>query len=339
MTAKTPLIAAAAALACAGTFTSSHAQFQERSIRMSTGVTKSHPLGAGMQAMSKCVEDKSGGKIKLKPYFDGSLGNDAAATGLVRGGTLELVLTSTAPIVGVIPQLAVFDLPFLFNNEKEADQVLDGAVGESFTPKFAAAGMVNLSYWENGFRNLTNSKRPVAKWEDMQGLKVRVMQNKVFVDTFSALGTNPVPMAFSEVYVGLDTKAIDGQENPVLIIQDMRFNEVQKYLSLTRHAYSPAVVLYSKKLFDQLSPQEQETMRECSKVGRDESRRVGRQGESKTLEALKQQGLQVNEISAAELQRMRERVKPVVDAQGKAIGDETMAAVNAELKRIRGQAK
>jgi tripartite ATP-independent transporter DctP family solute receptor len=212
-------------------------------------------------------------------------------------------------------------------------------VGDSFNPKFAATGLVNLSYWENGFRNLTNSKRPVTKWEDMQGLKVRVMQNKVFVDTFSTLGANPVPMAFSEVYVGLESKAIDGQENPVLIIQDMRFNEVQKYLSLTRHAYSPAVVLYSKKLFDQLSGAEQATLRECAKVGRDESRRVGRQNESKVLAGLKEHGLQVNEISATELQRMRERVKPVVDAQAKLIGEETMDAVNNELRRIRAQAR
>jgi TRAP-type C4-dicarboxylate transport system substrate-binding protein len=146
-------------------------------------------------------------------------------------------------------------------------------------------------------------------------------------------------MAFSEVYVGLESKAIDGQENPVLIIRDMRFNEVQKYLSLTRHAYSSAVVLYSKKLFDQLSGAEQATLRECAKVGCDESRRVGRQNESKVLAGLKEHGLRVNEISATQLQRMREHVKPVVDARAKLIGKEAMNAVNNELWRIRAQAR
>lgn len=335
---KTPTAAALLAGAIAATTASvAHAQFQDRTIRFSTGVSKAHPLGAGMRKTAQCLADKSGGKLKMQTYFDSSLGNDTTASNAVRAGSLEMVLTSTAPLVGTIPQLAVFDLPFLFSNEKEADQLLDGKAGESFTPRFAAAGFVNLSYWENGFRNVTNSKRPVTKWEDLQGVKLRVMQNKVFLDTFSALGTNPVPMAFSEVYLGLENKAIDGQENPVLLIEDLRFYEVQKYLSLTKHAYSPAVVLYSKKLFDALSPEEQAALRDCVRVGRDESRSTGRALEAKSLETLKKNGMQVNDISPAEMQRMRDRVKPVYESQAKTIGDETYSLVIAELQRIRGK--
>jgi len=327
---------ALAALACTGL---AHAQFEARSVRVSSGVTKGHPISFGITKMTQCAADKSGGKLKLVTYYDGALGNDTTASQQVRTGSLDMVLTSTAPLVGAIPQLAVFDLPFLFSNEHEADQVLDGKVGQSFGPKFEAAGVVNLAYWENGFRNVTNSKRPVARWEDLQGVKMRVMQNKVFLDTFSALGSNPTPLAFSEVYSALETRTVDGQENPVALIENMKFYEVQKYLSITRHAYSPLAVLYSKKQFDKLSPQEQSTMRECAAVGREESRRVGREQDAAVIASLKKQGMQVNEVSPAELQRMRDKVKDVYLAQAKAVGEDTMAVVNAELERIRATAK
>lgn len=312
-----------------------HAQFEARTLRVSSGVAKGHPISFGITKMTQCAADKSGGKLKLVPYYDGALGNDSTASQQVRTGSLDMVLTSTAPLVGAISQLAVFDLPFLFSNEKEADHVLDGPVGQSFAPKFEAAGVVNLAFWENGFRNVTNSKRAVGKWEDLQGVKMRVMQNKVFVDTFSALGSNPTPLAFSEVYSALETRTVDGQENPVALIENMKFYEVQKYLSLTRHAYSPLAVLISKKKFDTLSTQEQGVLRECAVAGQQESRRVGRAADAEVIAKLKKAGMQVNEVSPAELQRMRDKVKDVYAAQAKVVGEDTMAAVNAELERIR----
>lgn len=325
----------ALALAVAAIAAPAHAQFEARSLRVSSGVAKGHPISFGITKMTQCAAEKSGGKLKLVTYYDGALGNDTTASQQVRTGSLDMVLTSTAPLVGAIPQLAVFDLPFLFSNEREADQVLDGPIGKSFAPKFEAAGLVNLAYWENGFRNVTNSKHPVAKWEDLHGVKMRVMQNKVFLDTFSALGSNPTPLAFSEVYSALETRTVDGQENPVALIENMKFYEVQKYLSLTRHAYSPLAVLISKKKYDTLSPQEQAVMQECAIAGQEESRRVGRAADAEIIAKLKKGGMQVNEVSAAELQRMRDRVKDVYAAQAKVVGEDTMAAVTAELQRIR----
>ena len=325
----------ALALAVAAIAAPAHAQFEARSLRVSSGVTKGHPISFGITKMTQCAADKSGGKLKLVTYYDGALGNDTTASQQVRTGSLDMVLTSTAPLVGAIPQLAVFDLPFLFSNEREADQVLDGKFGQSFAAKYEAAGLVNLAYWENGFRSVTNSKRPVAKWEDLHGVKMRVMQNKVFLDTFSALGSNPTPLAFSEVYSALETRTVDGQENPIALIENMKFYEVQKFLSLTRHAYSPLAVLVSKKKFDTLSAQEQGVMRECAVAGQEESRRVGRTQDAEVIAKLKKQGMQVNEVSGAELQRMRDKVKDVYAAQAKVVGDDTMAAVNAELQRIR----
>jgi len=246
------------------------------------------------------------------------------------------VLTSTAPLTSIVPALGVFDLPFLFNDEKEADQVLDGKAGEWFAAKLPPIGAVNLAWWENGFRHTTNSRRPITKLEDFEGVKMRVMQNNIFLDTFKTLGSNAVPMAFSEVYSALETKTVDGQENPFSNIENMKFYEVQKYLTLTKHAYSPTLVLFSKKVWDGLSAQEQTVLKDCAALGRDEERRVNREMSAKSAANLKAKGMQVNEISAAEMQRIRDKSKVIYERHSKQIGDEALNLVFGELKRIRG---
>lgn len=324
---------AAAGLASAG---SAHAQYQDRTIRVSNGVNQDHPVGNGVTKMAQCAAEKSGGKMKIQGFWGGALGNDLNATQQLRSGTLEMVITSSSPLVGIVKELGVFDLPFLFANEREVDQVLDGKAGQYFSDKLANAGLVNLAYWENGFRNTTNSKRPITKWEDFQGVKMRVMQNNIFLDTFTNMGSNAVPMAFSEVYSALETKAIDGQENPFVTIDTSKFFEVQRYLSVTRHAYTPFLVLYSKRLFDQMSPAEQTTLRECAAQGRDEQRRVSREQSDRSLSMMRTKGVQINEISPQEQQRMREKASSVYDKHAKTIGEEAIFTVVNELKRIRG---
>lgn len=312
------------------------AQFQDRNFRVSNGVSKEHPMGNGLAKMGACTLEKSGGKMKVQPFWDGALGNDLTATQSVRSGSIDMVLTSTAPLVGIVPSLGVFDLPFLFNTANEADQVLDGKAGDWFSAKMPAVGLVNLAWWENGFRHTTNSKRPITKAEDFEGVKLRVMQNTIFIDTFKTLGSNAVPMAFSEVYSALETKTVDGQENPFNNIENMKFYEVQKYLTLTKHAYSPTLVLFSKKIWDTLSAQEQATLKECAALGRTEQRKVNREKEAQSVANLKAKGMQVNEVSPAEMQRIRDKAKVVYERHGKAIGDEALELVFGELKRARG---
>src|ERR671910_643455 len=269
-----------------------YAQFTERNIRLSNGVNEDHPNGKGVEKFKACLTDKSGGKLKVQGFWGNALGGDLQATQALRSGTQEMVVTSSSPLIGILPDLGVFDLPFLFANEKEADAVLDGSFGKHIDAKLESVGLVNLAYWENGFRNLTNSRRPVEKWEDFKGLKVRVMQNNVFLDTFKTLGANAVPMAFGEVFTALETKTIDGQENPFVTIETSKFNEVQKYLSVTRHAYTPFLVLYSKKLWDTLSPQEQALLREAAIEGQKVQRIANRQLNEKSLANLKAKGMQ-----------------------------------------------
>lgn len=312
------------------------AQIKERNIRVSNGINEDHPVGNGVAKMKACMAEKSGGKLKIQAFWGGALGGDLQATQALRAGTQEMVITSSSPLVGIMPELGVFDLPFLFTNEKEADAILDGAFGKYISDKLPGFGVVNLSYWENGFRNLTNSKRPVSKAEELTGLKVRVMQNNIFLDSFKSMGTNATPMAFGEVFAALETHAIDGQENPLVTIDTSKMYEVQKYLTMTRHAYTPFLVLYSKKLWDQLSPEEQKILSDCATVGRDEQRRVSRELNDKSLAKLKQQGMQVSEVAPAELAKMREATAPVYQRHEGTIGKETIERLKAELAKVRG---
>ena len=316
--------------------TSAFAQFADRTIKFTNGVNEDHPVGVGVKKMQEVLAAKTGGKMKIAAFWGGAAGGDLPATQALRAGTQEMVCTSSSPLVGIVKELGVFDLPFLFANEKEADAVLDGPAGVYFNKKLEEAGLVNLAYWENGFRNLTNSKRPVAKVEDFDGVKVRVMQNNIFLDTFKTLGTNAVPMAFGEVFTALETKTIDGQENPFVTIETSKFNEVQKYLSVTRHAYTPFLILYSKKLWDQLSPAEQAVLREAAVEGQKVQRVANRSLNEKSLTSLKSKGMQVNEITSAEQKRMFDKVKPVYDKNVPTIGAEAVTTVLDALKKARG---
>ncbi|CDN57250.1 TRAP family 2,3-diketo-L-gulonate transporter periplasmic 2,3-diketo-L-gulonate-binding protein (plasmid) [Neorhizobium galegae bv. officinalis bv. officinalis str. HAMBI 1141] len=331
---KLLLTTTALAIACASAVPA-FAEFKARNIRVSNGINADHPVGNGINAMQKCLDEKSGGKMKLTAFWGGALGGDLQATQALRSGVQEAVVTSSSPLVGIVPALGVFDLPFLFGNAQEAYKVLDGKFGDMMNQKLDAAGLVNLAYWENGFRNLSNSVRPVTKWEDFSGMKVRVMQNNIFLDTFQNLGANATPMAFGEVFSALETKAIDAQENPYVTIDTSKFFEVQKYVTETNHAYTPFLFLFSKAIFNTYAPDEQAALRACAVVGRDVERQVIGDLNKKSLEKIKAAGLQVNTLSPEEQQRIREKSAVVYEKHKAEIGAEVVDNIVAELKEVR----
>ncbi|CAN5595672.1 TRAP transporter substrate-binding protein [soil metagenome] len=328
------LLATTAAALALGTLPAA-AEFQDRNIRVSNGVNEDHPVGDGLRAMNACVEERSDGAMELTAFWGGALGGDLQATQALRSGTQEMVVTSSSPLAGLMPALGVFDLPFLFADEAEADAILDGELGDRITEEIEQYGVVNLAFWENGFRNLTNSARPVERWEDLEGMRVRVMQNNIFIDTFSNMGANATPMAFGEVFSALETRAIDAQENPFVTIDTSQFYEVQDYLSVTRHAYTPFLVLYSKPLFDQMSEEEQTALRECAEIGRDVQREVSREQSDAALENVREAGMQVNELSEEEFERMREKAAVVYERHAEDIGPEWVEAMQDALAELR----
>ena len=331
----TRLVSILAGVALAAFAGSAQSQIKERNIRVSNGVNEDHPVGNGIAKMRACMAEKSGGKLKLQAFWGGALGGDLQATQALRSGVQEAVVTSSSPLVGIVPALGVFDLPFLFASADEAYKVMDGPFGDMLNKKLDEAGLVNLAYWENGFRNLSNSKRPVEKWEDLEGMKVRVMQNNIFLDTFKNLGANATPMAFGEVFSALETKAIDAQENPYVTIDTSKFYEVQSYVSETKHAYTPFLFLFSKAIFDTYAPEEQAALRDCAVVGRDEERKVIQELNKKSLEKIKAAGIEVNTLSAEEQARIREKSMVVYEKHKAEIGADVVDGILAKLAEIR----
>jgi TRAP-type transport system periplasmic protein len=329
----TAALCAATALTAAGP---ALAQFQERTFRVSNGINEDHPVNNGMQAMQACLDEKTGGKMKMQGFWGGALGGDLQATQALRSGLQEAVVTSSSPLVGMVPALGVFDLPFLFRTPEEAYAIMDGEFGDMLNQKLDEVGLVNLAYWENGFRNMSNSQRPITKWEDFEGMKVRVMQNNIFLDTFSNFGANATPMSFGEVFSALETKAIDAQENPYVTIDTSKFYEVQEYISETKHAYTPFLFLFSKAIFESYSPEEQQALRDCAVVGRDVERQAIQELNQKSLAKMQEAGLQFNTITPEDQEEMLEKSQVVYEKHKDAIGADVVDQVQKALAELRG---
>lgn len=331
------LTRAALALALCTAGSQAFAQdIRERTIRFGYGLNEDSVQGRATTFLTEEMARLSGGKIKLVGYGASTIGSDMQMQTALIGGTQEMMVGSTATLVGLVKEFGVFDFPFLFNDEKEADAVLDGEFGNKLLAKLDEKGLVGLTYWENGFRNLTNDVRPITKLEDLGGIKLRVMQNNVALDVFNTLGTNAVPMAFSELFSALETGVVDGQENPVATIDSSKFYEVQKYLTLTRHVYSPWVVLASKKWWDGLNAAEQDVVRKAAIASRDFERKDNRAGDGKSMQILKDAGMEINTISDAEMNRMREKVQPVIEKFSKEYGSELSKELFAAIAKVRG---
>ena len=291
----------------------------------------------GMEKFAELVKQKSGGKLNVKLFGGGALGGDLQVVSALQGGTVEMSLMNASLLNGLVKEYSVLDFPFLFNNEEEAYAVVDGPVGKKLMEKLPAKGIVGLAYSELGFRHIHNSKRPITKVEDMQGLKIRVIQTPIYIDTLNALGANATPLPFPEVYTALEQKAVDGATNPLVTIPVMKFNEVQKYLTITRHQYNPQIIIVSKKVWDKLSPGEKKILQDAATEATEFERKVSREKNAQALDTLKKGGMQVTELAPAEIEKMRDKVKPVIDKHSKVVGEDLVKEVNDEIAKVRAK--
>jgi TRAP-type transport system periplasmic protein len=309
---------------------------KERTLRFGFQNATDHPIGVGLQRFADLVKQKSGSKITVRLFPGGQLGGDLQTVSALQGGTIDMTVLNTGVLAGIDKSTAILDFPYLFNSEKEADAVVDGPAGQKLHERLASKGLIGLAYFENGFRQLTNSRRPVAKAEDFQGLKLRVLQLPLFIEVFQALGASPVPLAFPEVYTALEQKVVDGQENPVNTIYFSKLHEVQKFLSLTRHVFNPQSVLISKRTWDRFSPDEKALLQQAANEAAIYQRQASREQTGKSIELIKQAGVAVNEVSPDEIERIRQRIKPIVEKFTKDIDPEVAQQVQAELAKVRG---
>lgn len=310
-------------------------EIRERQLRFAFSLAKDHPLGLGAQKFADAVAQRSGGKLRVNLFPGAVLGSDMQNLSAVRGGTLDFTSMATGIVASLDKRFMLFDLPFLFNTPQEAYAVADGPVGTQLQADLAPHGIVGLGIWDLGFRHMTNSKRPIARAEDIAGLKIRVIGSPIFLDLFNALGANPVPMTFGEVYGALESRAIDGQDNPLGVIESAKFAEVQKYLSLTRHVYTGMPFMMGRKTWDALNEAERKVIREAADEARQFERQAVQRKEGESIDALRK-SMQVNEVGAAEIKRLREKVQAVTDKFGREVGESLVQQVHAELARLRG---
>lgn len=234
-----------------------------------------------------------------------------------------------------VKEFAAYDFPFLFNNAQEADAVTDGPFGQKLLAKLDEKNLHGLGYWDLGFRNLTNSKRPIAKAEDIAGLKIRVIQSPIYIDLFSTLGANATPMPFPELYSALDQKAVDGQENPNTVIASSKFAEVQKHITQTRHIYNPQALIISKKAWDGMSAEEKKIIGDAAAEATKFQRQASRAAADTALDTLKKAGMTVTELPPAEMAKLRDKVKPVIDKYTATVGEATVKELMAEIAKVR----
>ena len=309
-------------------------EIQRRTIRFGHLNNLDHPVSAGVKKFSEIVAAKSGGKIQVEEYPSNQLGTEQQQTQALRGGTQEMQSPATTSLVGLVKELGVIDFPFAVNSYPQGFALVDGPLGDALIRKLPEKGLVALAFWDLGFRNATNSKRPIARLEDFQGLKFRVIPNPVFMETFKALKAYPVPLSFRDLYAALEIRAVDGQENPFNVIRSNKFHEVQSYVSATNHVYASNIILVSGIFWNKLSATEQEILREAAVEARDYQRKISVAGEQKAVNELKKVGMKYNDVAPAEQERMRQAVQPAIDRFISTYGPEIQELYRTEIARV-----
>ncbi|AMO24372.1 TRAP transporter substrate-binding protein [Ramlibacter solisilvae] len=308
---------------------------QERTIKFGHLNNTDHPVSLGVKRFAELVSAKSGGKLKVQEFPSNQLGNELQQQSALQGGVQEMSAPATTSLAGIVKEFGLIDFPFAVANFAQADALLDGPFGQALLAKLPEKGLVALGYWDLGFRNVTNSKRPIARPEDLDGLKIRVIPNPVFLETFKAFKANPVPMPFAELYGALEAKAVDGQENPFAVILSNKFFEVNKFVSATNHVYAANIMLVSKKFWDRLSPAEQKIMQDAANEARAYQRQTSRAAAQAAVGELQKRGMQYNEVSAAEQGRMREIARPVTEKFSASYDPAIVKLYNDELAKAR----
>jgi tripartite ATP-independent transporter DctP family solute receptor len=297
--------AAGAAALAAGATTSP--AFAQAPIKLRLGhphpeVDSWHKAGLRFAEM---VKDKTNGEIIVEVYPNGALGNDQTMIAATRGGTLDICLTGNPYFTGLAPELNVLDLPYLFRDRAHVAHVLDGPIGDELRKSLEPSNLKALATWEVGWRNLTNNRRPVKGPADIKGLKIRTTPNPAHIEAFKLLGAIPTPMSFTELFTALEMGSIDGQENPTTLILNAKFYEVQKYLSLTRHAFTTAPVVMNKEKFDGLSESQRTAILQAAAEAARIQREMNVDAEAGSLAALKENGMQVVEdVDVAALRKI-----------------------------------
>lgn len=292
----------------------------QTTMRISISIAQNSHQGVAIDTFAKEVEKRTAGRYKIQPFYSGSLGGERESIEAVQLGTQALAFSSSGPVPNFVPETKILDIPFLFRDKAHARAVLDGPIGQELLAKFDSKGFKALAWGENGMRHMTNSKRSINGPEDVKGLKMRTMENPVHVAAYKGLGIVTTPMAFPEVFTALQQGTVDGQENPLSVIMASKFDQVQKYLTLTGHVYSPGIFLMNKEAFDKLTAADKQAFLDAAKEG------------------VKANRARVDEDDAKGVTELRSKGMTVIENVDKSKFVAMLAPVNAEFEKQFGKA-
>lgn len=275
-----------------------------------------------VEHFKKPVEEKSKGSISVQIYANSVLGGDSELTESVAMGTLEAALPSTSVLVSYSDDFGIMDMPYLFNSPEKAFEAMDGDLGDYFNEKLEKVGIHGLGYSYNGLRSMTNSSHPIETPEDLKGLKMRVMENEVFIDFFETLGASATPMSFNELFTGLQQHTVDGQENPSSLIYASKFQEVQKYLSLTEHVNNFLGFIMNKDFYDSLTKEQQEIVQDAAQEFVDYQRKMELEDTEEYVKKLEEEGMQVNKLTDEQKIKFRQELEPMYEKYEEKFGEE-----------------
>lgn len=288
-------------------------------IKLAHVVNEQDGFHLAAEKFKEIVQEQTGGEISISIYPNAQLGDERTLLEGMQMGTVDMGVITNGPVANFVEEIAVFELPFLFPSSEAAYKVLDGPVGQELLARLETVNLKGLAYAERGFRNLTNSKRPVHSPEDIEGLKIRVMENPVYIDTFKALGANAVPMAWTEALTAMRQGTIDGQENPVNVIHAFKLYEQQDHLSMTRHTYAPAIFVMGLAKWNSLSQDQQEIFLQAARQAAEFEREFNAEMQAKQLKDLEEAGMQI--VMEPDLKAFQEQVAPVYQKYSSRFGE------------------
>ncbi|SDJ82606.1 TRAP transporter substrate-binding protein [Billgrantia gudaonensis] len=312
----------AVGIAFALTATANASEFSDMepvTLRLAHVVNEQDGFHIAATRFEELVEERTEGKVDIEIYPNASLGDERTLLEGMQIGTVDMGVITNGPVANFVEEMAVFELPFLFPSPEAAYEVLDGPIGQELLDKLSEVNLKGLAYAERGFRNLTNSERPVETPEDLDGLRIRVMENPVYTDTFRELGANAVPMAWTEALTAMQQGTIDGQENPVNVIHSFKLFETQDHMTLSRHTYAPAIFVMGMSVWNELPAAAQEVMAQAAQEAAEHERRVNAEMESEQLAELREAGMQI--VEEPDIGAFQEAVAPVYDQYGEQFGD------------------
>ncbi|MFN3882507.1 MAG: TRAP transporter substrate-binding protein [Nitrincola lacisaponensis] len=311
--------AVALTLSAAQAVASSLDSMKPVSLRLAHVVNEQDGFHIAAVKFQELVAERTDGKVSVQIFPNASLGDERTLLEGMQIGTVDMGLITNGPVANFVEPMAVFELPFLFASPEQAYEVLDGPIGQDLLDSLSSVNLKGLAYAERGFRNLTNSSRPVNSPADLQGLRIRVMENPVYIDTFRELGANAVPMAWTEALTAMQQGTIDGQENPVNVIHSFKLNETQSHMSLTRHTYAPAIFVMGTRSWNQLPAEAQEILVQAAREAAAHERQVNADMEAEQLDALRAAGMTI--VEQPDIAAFQAAIAPVYEKYGAQFGE------------------